>query len=308
MAPTDIANEIANPELEARRQLLEGLDLTERRLLLGGIPTAVLEGGDGDPIVFLHGPGESGAKWLRIVPDLIQTHRIVAPDLPAHGSSAVPTETIAEDQIVCWLDDLIAATCATPPVLVGHAIGGAIAARYASRHPDRIRSLVLVDTLGLARFRPKPRFLLRMVAFLARPSGRTFDRFMEQCSHDLDDLRDALGGQWQPFRDYNVAAATGPGSKAIGPMLRSLGTPPIPVATLERITAPTTLVWGRHDRANRVGVAERASRRYGWPLHVIERCADDPPRDRPREFLAVLRAVSPPASLPDSEDDTRRTP
>ena len=54
---------------------------------------------------------------------------------------------------------------------------------------------------------------------------------------------------------------------------------------------PTTLIWGRDDRANRVGVAERASARYGWPLHVIERAADDPARDRPEAFLAALRST-----------------
>ncbi|MFP3906641.1 MAG: alpha/beta fold hydrolase [Acidimicrobiales bacterium] len=306
MAATDITSDIANPDLEDRRQLLDGLALAERRLVLGGVATAVLEGGDGDPIVLLHGPGESGAKWLRIVPDLVGTHRVVAPDLPAHGSSAVPTGPIAEDQIVRWLDDLIAATCSTSPVLVGHALGGAIAARYASRHSDRIRSLVLVDTLGLARFRPKPRFVLRMAAFLARPTGRRYDRFMEQCSYDLDDLRDGMGEQWGPFRAYNVAAAKGPGSKAIGSMLRRLGARPIPAEALEQITAPTILVWGRHDRANRLRVAERASLRYGWLLHVVEDCADDPPRDRPREFLTILRTVCPPVSIPDPEPDTRR--
>jgi hypothetical protein len=38
-------------------------------------------------------------------------------------------------------------------------------------------------------------------------------------------------------------------------------------------------------------VAEKASARYGWPLHVVDDCADDPPRDRPLEFVAALRAA-----------------
>jgi hypothetical protein len=39
-------------------------------------------------------------------------------------------------------------------------------------------------------------------------------------------------------------------------------------------------------------VAERASARYGWPLHVIDDCADDPARDRPAEFLRALRSLT----------------
>ncbi len=71
----------------ARERLLAGLPVTERRLSLNGVPTAVLEGGDGRPIVLLHGPGAYAAKWLRVIPDLVRTHRIIASDLPGHGSS-----------------------------------------------------------------------------------------------------------------------------------------------------------------------------------------------------------------------------
>jgi pimeloyl-ACP methyl ester carboxylesterase len=204
----------------------------------------------------------------------------------------VPAATPTEDEMDRWLDELIERTCPVPPVLVGHVIGGAIAARYASRHPDRIRSLVLVDTLGLKRFRPAPRFALRMVAFLARPNPRSYDRFMHQCSYDLDDLRRSLGTQWEPFVTYNVSAASGPGSKAVGPLLRRFGLGAISPDTLDAISVPTALIWGRHDRANRLRVAERASARYGWPLHVIDDCADDPARDRPAEFLRALRSLT----------------
>ena len=56
---------------------------------------------------------------------------------------------------------------------------------------------------------------------------------------------------------------------------------------LARIAVPTMLVWGRHDRANRLRVAEAASDHHGWPLHVIDDAADDPPRT----FLDVLQQV-----------------
>ena len=46
-----------------REQLLEGLPVAERRLTIAGAETAVLEGGDGPPLVLLHGPGGNGAHW-----------------------------------------------------------------------------------------------------------------------------------------------------------------------------------------------------------------------------------------------------
>lgn len=58
---------------------------------------------------------------------------------------------------------------------------------------------------------------------------------------------------------------------------------------LERMTAPTALIWGRHDRANRLRMAPIARARSGWPLPVIEDAVDDPARDQPAAFLAALQ-------------------
>ncbi len=71
----------------------------------------------------------------------------------------------------------------------------------------------------------------------------------------------------------------------------------IPPEELERITVPTSLIWGRHDLATQLPIAEAASARYGWPLKVIENAADDPPIEQPEAFLAALRIAlgSPPS-------------
>jgi pimeloyl-ACP methyl ester carboxylesterase len=65
----------------------------------------------------------------------------------------------------------------------------------------------------------------------------------------------------------------------------------IPTEDLDRIAVPTTLIWGRHDLGVRLSVAEAASVRYGWPLHVIENARDDPAIEQPRAFLEALRTV-----------------
>lgn len=277
---------------EAREQLLAGIPVTERRLTLAGISTAVLDGGDGPPLVLLHGPGEFAAKWMRVIPDLVKSHRVVAPDLPGHGATDVDGADLDADRLAAWLGELIERTCTSRPVVVGHVLGGAIAARFAVDHGDRLRQLVLVDTLGLGRFRPAPRFALTLIGFQARPTERTYNRFMRQCSFDLDGLREQMGERWEPFVAYNLELAQGPGAKAVGRMFRELGLPRIPSASLARIGVPTTLIWGREDRATRLRIAQAASDRYGWPLHVIEDCADDPPRDQPEAFLQALHTAT----------------
>jgi pimeloyl-ACP methyl ester carboxylesterase len=65
----------------------------------------------------------------------------------------------------------------------------------------------------------------------------------------------------------------------------------IPPRELDRIAVPTTLIWGRHDLGVRLSVAEAASARYGWPLHVIENARDDPAIEQPEAFLEALRTA-----------------
>ena len=71
--------------------------------------------------------------------------------------------------------------------------------------------------------------------------------------------------------------------------MEQFGVPEVPSTVLERIRTPTTLIWGRHDRATPLPVAEAAHQKYGWRLEVIEGAADDPTLEQPEAFLGALR-------------------
>lgn len=277
---------------DSRERLLADLPVTERRLSLAGVSTAILEGGEGPPLVLLHGPGESSLWWMRVVPELVRTYRVIVPDLPGHGASEVVDNALDADSVLAWLDELIAETCGTPPTVVGHLLGGAIAARFASDRPDRLERLVLVDALGLGRFRPSPRFAFGLLRFLVRPTDRAYHKFLDQCMVDRDGLIEAMGDDWEPFLAYNLERSRSPSVKsAMRTLMKEVGVPRIPPRTLERISVPTSLIWGRDDRANRLGIAEDASERYGWPLYVIDDAADDPKLERPDAFLDALHTA-----------------
>ncbi len=73
---------------DARERLLAGLPARERRLQLAGVSTAVLEGGDGPPVVLLHGGIESGGVyWAPLISRLAGSHHLVVPDAPGLGES-----------------------------------------------------------------------------------------------------------------------------------------------------------------------------------------------------------------------------
>lgn len=277
---------------QARERLLAAMPVTERRLELASISTAVLESGSGPPVVLLHGPGEYAAKWMRVIPELAKTHRVVAPDLPGHGTSEATDGALDADRVSAWLGELIDRTCPTPPTLVGQILGGAIAARFAIERGDRLGQLVLVDTFGLAPFQPTPEFGLALTDFMAQPTEDTHDRLWQRCAFDLDGLRDRMGESWEWLKAYNLDRARAINLHAAQQTLMTqYGVPAIAPADLMRITVPTTLIWGRHDLATQLSVAEAASARYGWPLQVIENAADDPPIEQSEAFLAALRSA-----------------
>ena len=272
-----------------RHQLLADVLATEHEVLLAGVSTAVLEGGEGPPLVLLHGPGASAAHWVRVLPQLMRTHRVIAPDLPGQGSSQVLDGALDADRVLTWLGDLIDGTCPSPPALIGNALGAAIAARFACDRSDRLSNLVLVDALGLAPFDPAPDFGAALEAFMTAPGPATHDRLWRQCALDLDVLRAEIGDLWTAFEAYNLDRAHTPSVQiALGTLMQQFVMTPIDGTDLARIAVPTTLIWGRHDRAASLAVAEAVSSRYGWPLQVIERCGDDPPFEQPDAFLRAL--------------------
>jgi pimeloyl-ACP methyl ester carboxylesterase/ubiquinone/menaquinone biosynthesis C-methylase UbiE len=253
---------------------------------------AVLEGRDGPPVVLLHGPGEYGAKWLRVIPNLVKTHRVIAPDLPGHGASGVIGGALDADRAIGWLDDLVECTCPTPPTLVGQILGGAIAARFASDRGERLSRLVLVDALGLAAFQPAPDFDRALNEFMSNPTEDTHDRLWSRCAFDLDTLRKRLGQRWEWIKAYTLDRARTLDSRASQhALMEHFGMPAIPPADLARIAVPTSLIWGRHDLATPLSVAQTAGGCFGWLLYVIENAADDPPLEQPDAFMKALRTA-----------------
>ena len=275
---------------EARRRLLAGLPVIERRLPLAGVSTAVLEGGDGPPIVLLQ--VEFAAIWMCVIPDLVATNRVIAPDLPGLGASTLMGGRPDADRVLGWLGELIDQTCASPPVLVGKGSAGALAVRFAIDHGERIRGLVLVDSHGLARFRPPLGMALTFMSVLLRPTARGLERgFRNYCFADLDEVRVQLGERYDWMADYALDRFTTPEVRKAMRSLMSWLSSPIPPDGLAHVPVPTALIWGRHDVGVPLRVAEEASARHGWPLKVIDGARDDPAVEQPEAFLAALRGV-----------------
>jgi pimeloyl-ACP methyl ester carboxylesterase len=276
---------------DLRRRLLAGAPVTERRLELAGMSTAVLEGGEGPPVVLLHGQGGWAGVWLPVMADLARDHRVVAPDLPGLGASRVNGHPPDTGRVLAWLGELLDRTCPAPPVLVGVSLGGSIAARFAAAHGDRLSGLVLVSMGGLVgKVRIPPAMLLALVRHSLRPTERTAMGMLRQVSVDVERVQRRMGDRWAPFRAYSLELARTPSvRRANRNLLRELGLRQLPPEAVARIDVPTSLIWGRQDRVMPLASAKEASVRYGWPLDVIDDAGHFLGADQPEAFLQALR-------------------
>lgn len=94
--------------------------------------------------VLVHGAWHGAWCWDKVAPILEQHgHRVLAPDLPGHGTDRTPFEQRSFGAYVQRVADLVAAEI-EPVILVGHSLGGTVISAATERHPEKVRLLVYV--------------------------------------------------------------------------------------------------------------------------------------------------------------------
>jgi pimeloyl-ACP methyl ester carboxylesterase len=291
MATTGSANAVADPNRLAAR-LMEGLPVTGRRLDVAGVATSLLEGGEGPPMVLVHGQGGFAEIMAPLVRMVVDRYRVVVPDLPGMGRSEVRTGTLDGPRVTGWLGELIAKTCDQPPIVLGGSMGGSIALRLAVARGRETRKVVLVDSGSLGRFLPPPSLLLALMRFIRKPDRAGLARMQRQIFLDADRVRAQAGERLEALEDYQIDRANQPSVNAANrTLLRQVGTKQVPDEQLRKIEVPVAMIWGRQDRVMPYKYAERASARYGWPLYPIEDSGHLPFVEQPAAFEASLRAI-----------------
>lgn len=287
--PVDTGNRDIRVQVAALRdRVLAELPVEQQRVDVDGVSTSLLHGGEGPPLVLLQGLIQSGgAVWFRVLSHLVKSHRVIVPDLPGLGESE-PATRLDPKGVAAWLSELLSVTRAERPILVAHSAPGAFAARFAIAHPDQLRQLVLVDSAGFGR--PQLGFLLAALRSARRPGPQTFERLMRRVMHDPEKLRADGGERLAAFNRYVLTRAAAPSVKD---SMRRYATrsnlKTIRDAELRQIRVPIALIWGRHDRALPLSIAEATSARLGWPLQVIDGAGHLPHVEQPDAFVDALR-------------------
>lgn len=115
----------------------------------GGVLVRTLRAGTGDTtLLLLHGYGESLTTWRAVLDPLATAARVVAIDLPGFGGSAKPDVPQSLPAMTGRLSSFIDRWTTGPLVVVGHSMGGQLAANLALLRPDRVKLLVLIAPAG----------------------------------------------------------------------------------------------------------------------------------------------------------------
>lgn len=134
-------------------------------------------GGDKPPLILLHGLMANGLCWTGLARALEEEYDVIMPDARGHGQSSKPDYGYQYEDHADDVAGLIDALKLSPPLLLGHSMGGMTAAVVASRKPNLLRGLILAD----------PTFLSPKVQREVRDSD-VADRHRKILSMSLDEV------------------------------------------------------------------------------------------------------------------------
>jgi pimeloyl-ACP methyl ester carboxylesterase len=245
-----------------------------------GARVRVLEAGTGKPLVFLHGAGGLFGENA-FLDRLAERYHVLAPELPGYGEST--GEELLDDMLDFTLHgwDVVAALGVDRPCLVGHSLGGMIAAEMAAVCPNDVAKLVLVAAAGLwIPEQPIPD-LFAMLPF----------EYPRLLFHDPV-AGAALLTAGADFANLEALAefyiANSRRMAQAGKLLF-----PIPNRRLSkrlyRITAETLVVWGERDRLMPAAYAERFRDGIrGARLVLVEEAGHMVPYEQPDVFVSLV--------------------
>lgn len=251
-----------------------------------------------ETFLLLHGYGGSTFSWRTWIPELSLRGHVVQVDMKGFGRAPKPDDgRYAPTDLADAVMDLILQRDLRRLTLVGHSLGGGVALLTALRLLDRegarrLHRMVIVA--GAAYRQPLPPF----VALARRPRlahaamrwlgpGFVVSQALRAIVFDPSDI---TGEQ---VRGYAASMGSPQATRALLASARQIVPPDLEAfcARYPRITAPTLLLWGRHDPAVPLWVGQRLAEALPTAtLHVLERCGHLPAEERPRDSLMALRA------------------
>lgn len=252
-------------------------------------------GGEGEPLLLVHGLGGSAENWVEVLPELLRRHRVLAVDLPGHAGSAPLPRGATIDDFAAAAAAVLEAEGVESALVAGHSFGGLVALRLAHGRPELVRGLLLVAPAGIAT---RSRIIEATViaATTIRP-GRAVARFRYRWA-DRVWYRRAL------FRPWFVADAEALTPRATHGLLAAqdrhtdtkvAGRAMVaddPRQDLAGVTCRVLVLWGGRDAQLPLADAFEYARRLRAQLRIVADCGHLVIVERPHAVVDALAAIA----------------
>ncbi|WP_253258950.1 alpha/beta fold hydrolase [Subtercola boreus] len=264
-------------------------------LTVDGVRLRHRDTGSGDPVLLLHGIGQSLEDWTEQHDRLSARHRVLSLDLPGFAYSGRVPGTATLERLASILPaylDAVGVTGAVP--VIGNSLGGAVAMTFAAAHPARVSALVLADSAG---FGSDVTLVLRLLAIrplgavLMRPDPRNSQRTVQAVFYNRELATDAR------IRHSYVLSQRASHSRTMLEVARDLGTfrgvrsewREKLLTRIRNLDIPTLVLWGDHDHI--LPFSHLAAARKALPAaepHVFGHTGHMPQIEQPDEFSSVV--------------------
>lgn len=204
--------------------------MEERKIKINDLEVNFKIGGEGMPLLILHGWGGSSDSWLKVQEILsLRGVEVICPDLPGFGKSQMPIAIWGTENYADFILNFAKAVGLERFFLLGHSFGGGVAARFAAQFPEKIESLILCGS-AIVRKR-KLTFRQKSARFLAK-IGRVFAKlsFAKRLIYRIAGSRDyfeAQGIMKEVFKKITAEDLT---------------------SFSASIKTPTLIIWGQNDK------------------------------------------------------------
>jgi len=254
-------------------------NIHSKKIEVGELDIHYFTGGNGEPLVVLHGGSNGARAWMKNMEELSGRYTIYVPDLPGFGHSQPIDGDYYIPELVEFVDKFSHNLGLKSFHLMGHSLGGGIALSYALKFPYKVTKLVLVSSLCLGKeIALWVRFLSNCV--VCRGMGRVTMAILRGVKWVADKL----------FATVEFVVPLSKFSLSLGGKVTTIKEQTVVlIHRLSEIMVPTLVVWGAKDLILPVKQAYAAAQLIpDCQVEVFEDCGHSVYRDRLPEFSRLL--------------------